>query len=120
MEAQEKSVAQIFNLLYRRIAFGRASLRLKCWSLPRLADCKSAIQQSATLRYFPQHCLYFFPLLQGHGSLRPTFGPERTGFALSAAAAASLTMSLFWPGFEPRSPGCESEPVVAPPNALVD
>jgi hypothetical protein len=64
--------------------------------------------------------LYFFPLLQGHGSLRPTFGPDRTGLALSAAAAASLTMSLFCPGFDPRSPVCESEPVAVPPNALED
>ena len=25
--------------------------------------------------YLPQHFLYFLPLPQGHGSLRPTFGP---------------------------------------------
>src|SRR5687768_7272367 len=35
----------------------------------------------------PQHCLYFLPLPQGHGSLRPTFGPERIGLAFSRAAA---------------------------------
>src|SRR5450755_1296385 len=65
----------------------------------------------------PQHCLYFFPLPQGQGSLRPTFGPVRTGLALtlaSCAAAASLTMSL--------PLGCappELAVVVPPPNALV-
>ena len=26
--------------------------------------------------YFPQHCLYFFPLPQGHGVLRPGFSAE--------------------------------------------
>jgi hypothetical protein len=37
---------------------------------------------SSTVRLFgrcqlPQHFLYFFPLLQGQGSLRPIFGPRR-------------------------------------------
>jgi hypothetical protein len=44
-------VAQICNLLYRRIAFGRL---LKCgvpWGFERLADFKSAIQQNSILRY---------------------------------------------------------------------
>src|SRR5580692_6729976 len=56
--------------------------------------------------YLPQHCLYFFPLPHGHGSLRPTLGPVRTGLALalacaSAAAAASFTTSLaFLPSAE--------------------
>ena len=45
-------------------------------------------------QFLPQHCLYFLPLRQGQGSLRPTFGPIRTGLAFSTAAAASLTMSL--------------------------
>ena len=48
----------------------------------------------------PQQFLYFLPLPQGQGSLRPTFGPVRTGLALawaSAAAAASLTTSLALP-----------------------
>ncbi len=27
-----------------------------------------------TLSYLPQQCLYFFPLPQGQGSFRPTFG----------------------------------------------
>ena len=44
--------------------------------------------------FFPQQCLYFFPLRQGQGSLRPTLGPDRTGLAFSTAAAASLTTSL--------------------------
>jgi len=49
--AQLNAVAQICNLLYRRIAFGRASLRQTRPNLRRFADCKSAIRQSATLRY---------------------------------------------------------------------
>src|SRR5271155_3537744 len=44
--------------------------------------------------FFPQHCLYFFPLPQGHGSLRPTLGPLRMGLALAIASLASLTKSL--------------------------
>src|SRR6266498_2729463 len=47
--------------------------------------------------FFPQHCLYFLPLPQGHGSLRPTLGPTRTGLALARASAASLTTSLGLP-----------------------
>jgi hypothetical protein len=42
----------------------------------------------------PQQCLYFLPLWQGQGSLRPTFGPVRTGGGLEMASAASVTMSL--------------------------
>jgi hypothetical protein len=66
----------------------------------------------------PQHCLYFFPLPHGQGSLRPTFGPLRTGLAFSIAAAASLTMSL--PCAGPRWAVAElsAVAVVPPPNAL--
>src|SRR5215212_3833715 len=45
------------------------------------------------LLYFPQHCLNFLPLPQGHGSLRPTFGPVRIGLALATASMASFTTS---------------------------
>jgi len=48
---QRSSVAQIFNLLYRRIEFGRRfdiPIRRK---FLREADLKSAIQQIANLRY---------------------------------------------------------------------
>jgi len=34
----------------------------------------------------PQHFLYFLPLPQGHGSLRPTFGDALSGSARAAAA----------------------------------
>jgi hypothetical protein len=44
-------VAQIFNLLYRRIAFGRAWKIPTASKLRRSADCKSAIRQNAILRY---------------------------------------------------------------------
>jgi len=43
---RERLVAQIFNLLYRRISFGRPAPG------SRLADYKSAIQPKAILRYF--------------------------------------------------------------------
>ena len=58
----------------------------------------------------PQQCLYFLPLPQGQGSLRPTFGPTRTGLAFSTAAAASLTMSL--PCAGPRRAGAALVPVL--------
>jgi hypothetical protein len=46
------TVAQILNLLYRGFAPRRTADRKKApGSLPRRADSKSAIQQSATLRY---------------------------------------------------------------------
>jgi hypothetical protein len=43
--------------------------------------------------YFPQHFLYFFPLPQGQGSLRPTFGAElRMRWTTSwSSGAARLT-----------------------------
>src|SRR5580704_1129336 len=34
----------------------------------------------------PWHFLYFLPEPQGHGSLRPTFAPARTGLGASACA----------------------------------
>jgi hypothetical protein len=63
--------------------------------------------------HFPQHCLNFFPLPQGHGSLRPTFGPTRTGFAFETASDASLTMSAGFP--DPLE-----AVAVPPPRALAD
>src|ERR1039458_5599682 len=72
--------------------------------------------------YLPQQFLYFLPLPQGHGSLRPTFGPVRTGLALalacaSAAPAASLTTSLaLGPPPPPPVPVLVPPP---PPKALV-
>jgi hypothetical protein len=53
---------------------------------------KSAFLQTQlqTNDYRPQQCLYFLPLPQGQASLRPTFGPVRTGLAFSATAAASI------------------------------
>src|SRR5579859_4583674 len=74
------------------------------------------------VQLFPQQCLYFFPLLHGQGSLRPTLGPARTGRAFSTAAAASLTMSLPLGGPLPAAgvAVAASAPVVEPPKALVD
>src|SRR5687767_1995602 len=60
----------------------------------RWDSCNSSLQHRGQI--LPQHCLYFLPLPQGQGSLRPTFGPARTGLALVTASAASLTMSLPW------------------------
>src|ERR1035438_583550 len=68
-------------------------------------------------QFFPQQCLYFFPLPHGQGSFRPTFGPTRTGLAFSTAAAASLTMSLPCDG--PGRAVAVLVPVVVPPKALV-
>src|SRR6187551_588158 len=47
------------------------------------------------LCYFPWHCLYFFPLPQGQGSLRPTLGSSRLTVSTTVsgrrpAAAAAL------------------------------
>jgi hypothetical protein len=68
--------------------------------------------------YLPQQCLYFLPLPQGHGSLRPTFGPLRTGLALACASTAwtaSLTISL------PAAVAVVAPPPpLWPPKALVD
>ena len=44
-------VAQISNLLYRRIPFGRPSDHAAAQEFPRQADWKSAIQQVGNLRY---------------------------------------------------------------------
>src|SRR3989442_15876667 len=63
--------------------------------------------------FFPQQCLYFRPLPQGHESLRPTFGPVRIGLALATASPASLTTSLG------RGPEGEAG-LVEPKKALVD
>jgi hypothetical protein len=38
--------------------------------------------------YAPWHFLYFFPLPQGHGSLRPSLGPSETVFGAVVAPPA--------------------------------
>jgi len=52
--------------------------------------------------YRPQQFLNFLPLPQGQGSLRPTFGPVRTGLGLglftSSAAWLTMSLGLAWPG----------------------
>src|SRR5262245_28433020 len=86
-----------------RFARARASGWGSCGPVPRCA-------------YFPQQCLNFLPLWHGHGSLRPTFGPVRTGRAFSTAAAASLTISL--PGAGPfREPASAAGAPLPPPPA---
>src|SRR5262245_17456989 len=47
--------------------------------------------------YLPQHALYFLPLPQGQGSLRPTRGVARTGRVFSNTSAASDTTLLASP-----------------------
>src|SRR5207253_10888141 len=74
---------------------------------------KSTLAGDSLQPFFPQQCLNFLPLPHGQGSLRPTFGPERTGFAFSVAAIASETISL------PLLGGADSPALVAPPNAVV-
>src|SRR5437867_2753971 len=51
MESPMFAVAQILHLLYRRLAVGSAPIRTQ-----RSADFKSALQQSATLRYILSDC----------------------------------------------------------------
>lgn len=85
------------------------------YQIPSITGSLESNEARGTADYLPQHCLYFLPLPQGHGSLRPTFGPVRTGLAFSTAAAASLTTSL---GF---GAGAPELPVAVPPllKALV-
>src|SRR5450756_942275 len=63
---------------------------------PPDSKLKTPVPANQAARYLPQHCLYFLPLPQGHGSLRPTFGPVcfGFGFGLLRSLAASLTISL--------------------------
>src|SRR5258708_24902256 len=67
-------------------------------TLQSLSSFPSGKVLSESYPFFPQHCLNFLPLPQGQGSLRPTFGPVRTGLALATASLASLTMSLAFAG----------------------
>ena len=93
---------------------GRRSALISEGVAARLPLPDGGSRSGATPHQRPQQFLYFLPLPQGQGSLRPTFGPVRTGVALaeaSVAAAASLTTSL---GFAPPEPVA-----AAPPNALV-
>ena len=53
---------------FRRQAF----VRCRTVKLTRGGEVDAAI-----LLYIPWHFLYFFPLPQGHGSLRPTFSSLR-------------------------------------------
>ena len=54
-----------------------------------------------TVTQAPQHFLNFFPLPQGQGSLRPTFGLLRTtGFGRSSAPCAPFVARVL-PGAEP-------------------
>ena len=59
----------------------------------RFLDGAARQRGPTTHLHFPQHCLNFFPLPQGQGSLRPTFGPVRIGCAFDTASLASLTTS---------------------------
>jgi hypothetical protein len=55
---------------------------LECGGAPPLSISRYAMR--------PQQFLYFFPLPQGHGSLRPTFGTERrTGRSIETSPAPS-------------------------------
>jgi len=51
VKSEVASVAQSCTLLFRRIAFCEPSAALRLQNVLRSADCKSAKQQSATLRY---------------------------------------------------------------------
>ncbi len=62
------SVAQIFNLLYRRIVFCQGSAIREIGFVRPLAECNSAIQQSATLRYEKESRTWLSALLDFAGS----------------------------------------------------
>jgi hypothetical protein len=50
----------------------------------------------------PQQFLYFFPLPQGHGSFRPTFGIERRiGRSIETSPAPSPSPSAATPAIAP-------------------
>jgi hypothetical protein len=50
----------------------------------------------------PQQFLYFFPLPQGHGSFRPTFGIERRiGRSIETSPAPSPSPSAAMPAIAP-------------------
>jgi hypothetical protein len=44
----------------------------------------------------PQHFLYFLPLPQGHGSLRPALGPSRTTGGPLISSPSTNTQRLLW------------------------
>src|SRR5438874_11232633 len=55
----------------------------------------------------PQQFLYFFPLPQGHGSLRPTFGIERrTGKSIDTSPAPSPSPAT--PAIAATGGGCRA------------
>ena len=102
---------------YRTAKAGKCSFPMHLYVCNQAQDPRSCKWKRSS--YLPQQCLYFFPLPQGHGSLRPTLGPVRMGLAFSTASAASLTTSL---ALEAPPPACGGGlvPVEVPPNALVD
>jgi hypothetical protein len=64
-----------------------------------------------------QHCLYFLPLPQGHGSLRPTRGPTlRIGSSFCSASvpaiAACCWRSISLAGFASYLMACDSTQVL--------
>ena len=63
------SEARFGNLILDQIFFGQ------CQEAPRLAQ--EGRDERYPAPYLPQHFLYFFPLPQGHGSLRPGSGIAR-------------------------------------------
>lgn len=67
-------------LAIRRIC-GRAAAegktRMRPTTLRKMDAQISRLQKLAGHSSLPQHCLNFFPLPQGHGSLRPTLGASR-------------------------------------------
>ena len=66
----------------------------------------------------PWHCLYFLPLPQGHGSLRPTLGTVATppndgpddAAAVAAAAVGASSVALAYTGTDPIPKVGRNEP----------
>src|SRR4029077_10747229 len=65
------------------LSFGAAKFRKhrlqSCLKPSRLAGTTTTARKPLS-HDLPQHFLYFLPLPQGHGSLRPIFGPRTKGF----------------------------------------
>jgi len=59
----------------------------------RVAGAERRGRRRGVLVYRPQHFLYFFPLPQGHGWLRPIFGPVRIG---SMPCSGTKWSSSWW------------------------
>src|SRR5262249_2363351 len=71
-----------------RESFSRPALKVSIRKNTTVSqiDTHSKLGYGLDYAAVPQHFLYFLPLPQGQGSLRPTLAPVRTGLGASACA----------------------------------